>query len=252
MSVRQVRARSALWIVALLALGAARAPAQEVGAAASGPTLAGVVTDTRSAPIPGVEVGLLVGREIARSVRTDSTGRFELRGLPRGKTSIVARRLGFQPRVYTVQVREGSTRAFLPVVLDPMPAELDKIIVLARVTNSGGRLREFYERKLKNAWGSYFEREDIERRNPHWMSDMLRMIPGVRVYSTGHGRNAVRMRGCAPTLWVDGMPVRGAELDDLVVPSDVAGIEVYRSRAGLPPQFWDRSGCAIIVWTRVE
>jgi hypothetical protein len=237
--------------LAALAVGPARG--QDTGAP-RGRTLAGVVTDTSRTPIPSVEIGLLLGREIVRTTRTDSAGRFQLTDLPRGKTSIVARRLGFQPRVYTVQIREGAARAFLPVVLDPMPAELDKVIVLARVAASRGRLREFYERKSSSAgWGRFIEREEIERRHPMWMSDMLRMIPGVHVFP-GHGaRNVVRMRGgCAPTLWLDGTPLRDTEIDDVVFPADVAGVEVYHS-VGMPVQFMSYGGCgAIVVWTRID
>jgi hypothetical protein len=217
-----------------------------------GRTLAGVVTDTAGRPIARAEVGLLAGRDIARSVRTGEDGRFELTDLPDRKTSIVVRRLGYQPRVYTMQIREGATRAFLPVVLDPMPAELEKVIVMARVAESGGRLRDFYERKRRNAWGTFIDREEIERRNPLWMSDMLRMVPGVRVIPTRWGGYAVRLRdGCWPTVWLDGMPVRGAELDEVIFPSEVAGMEVYRSRVGMPIQFRDSCG-AIAVWTRVR
>jgi hypothetical protein len=217
-------------------------------------TLAGVVTDTAGRPIARAEVGLLAGREIARSLRTGEDGRFELTNLPDRTTSIVVRRLGYQPRVYTVQIREGATRAFLPVVLDPMPAELEKIIVMARVAESGGRLREFYERKSRSAWGTFIDREQIERRNPLWMSDMLRMVPGVRVLPTRMGGNAVRLRGgCRPLVWLDGMPVRGAELDEIAFPSEVAGVEVYRSQAGTPARFISMDGCgAIVVWTRVQ
>ena len=219
-----------------------------------GRTLAGVVTDTARVPIPRVEIGLLWNREVIRTTRADSAGRFQLTGLPRGRTSIVARRLGFQPRVYTVQIREGATRAFLPIVLDPMPAELDKVIVLARVAASRGRLREFYERKSSGAgWGRFIEREEIERRHPMWVSDMLRMIPGVHVSPGPGARNVVRMRGgCAPTLWLDGTPLRETEIDDVVFPADVAGVEVYHS-VGMPVQFMSYGGCgAIVVWTRID
>jgi hypothetical protein len=238
-----------LLAAALIASGSEDVRAQEIRRR----TLAGVVTDTSRNPIPRVEVGLVERREIVRTVRTSDDGRFELVDIPPGKTTIVVRRIGFQPRTYTVQIREGARRAFLPVVLDPMPAELEKVIVMARVAESGGRLKEFYERRTRNAWGSFIEREQIERRNPIWMSDMLRMMPGVRVFPARHGHQAVRLRGCAPTVWLDGMPIRGAELDELVTPSDVAGIEVYRSSAGMPPQFMDISGCgAIVVWTRIR
>jgi hypothetical protein len=216
-------------------------------------TLAGIVTDTGRVPLVGAEVGLLDGEMIVRIVRTRNAGRFELHYLPPGKTSVLVRRLGYEPRRYTVQIREGASRAFLPIVLDPMPAELEKVIIMARIAESRGRLRDFYERKSRNRWGSFIDREQIERRNPMWVSDMLRMMPGVRVVSGRGGQNLVRMRGCRPTVWLDGMPLRGTEVDEVVYPADVAGVEVYRSQAGMPVQFMDLNWCgAIVVWTRVE
>jgi hypothetical protein len=241
-------ARPAL-LPTLFALDVSLAAAQE----ARPRTLAGIVTDSGKNPLVGAEVGLIDAGMIARSLRTRDDGRFEFPYLPPGKISILIRRIGYQPRTYTIQIRQGATRAFLPVVLDPMPTELAKVIVMARIAASEGRLRDFYERKATNGWGSFIEREQIERRNPAWISDVLRTVPGVRVYSW-RGKNLVRLRGgCAPTLWLDGMRLRGTEVDDVVFPSDVAAVEVYRSQAGLPPQFMDMSGCgAIVVWTRIQ
>jgi hypothetical protein len=234
---------------ALIALTLRVSHAQE----ATARTLAGIVTDTARRPIFGAEVGLLEGRAITRTMRTREDGQFEFGDLPPGKTSVLVRRLGYEPRRYTVHIRQGATRAFLPVVLDPMPTELEKVIVLARIAASRGRLRDFYERKARNAWGSFVDREEIERRNPTWVSDMLRTMPGVSVHTTSRGRNVVRLRGCTPTVWLDGLPLRGTQVDDVVFPMDVAAIEVYRSQAGMPPQFMDLNGCgAIVVWTRIE
>jgi hypothetical protein len=234
--------------VALAAFTSGPVAAQQWGA-----TLSGVVTDTARRPIPDVEIGLLVDRDIVRSVRTRADGRFDLTELPSGKTSFVVRRLGYHPRVYTVQVREGVTRPLLRVVLEPMPAELEKVIVLARVAASNGRLKEFYERKARvGGWGTFIDREEIERQSPTWTSDLLRMTPGVRLIPT-HTGNVVRLRGCAPTLWMDGYPLHGAELDQVVFPNEIAGIEVYNSSAGMPVEFTDASGCgAIVVWTRIK
>jgi hypothetical protein len=245
----RVHATCLTLLAASMALGAGVSDAQE----SRGRTLAGIVTDTARNPIAAVEIGLLDGRVIARTLRTRDDGRFELADLPPGKTSILVRRIGYQPRTYTVQIRAGATRAFLPVVLEAMPTELEKVIVMARIAESRGRLREFYERKSRSGWGSFIDREQIERRNPVRMSDMLRTMPGVRVFTTRNGRNLVRLRGCAPTLWLDGMALRGTEVDDVVFPRDVAGVEVYRGSAGTPVQFMDMNGCgAIVVWTRVE
>ena len=63
------------------------------------------------------------------------------------------------------------------------------------------------------------------------------------------------MRGCrdAPMVWLDGARVPGAELDEVIRPDDIAGMEVYASTAGVPAQFLDRTnrGCGtILLWTR--
>ncbi|MDQ3996308.1 MAG: hypothetical protein M3303_04755 [Gemmatimonadota bacterium] len=93
----------------------------------------------------------------------------------------------------------GATRAFLPVVLDAMPTELEKVIVMARIATSRGRRREFYERKSRGGWGSFIDREQIERRNAARMSDTLRTMPGVRLFTT----SATLRRGVLSWLGVE-------------------------------------------------
>jgi len=69
-------------------------------------------------------------------------------------------------------------------------------------------------------------------------------------------------RGCPPAIWVDGMLMRdgadgisgdqAATLDDLLPsPSSIETIELYRSPAGVPPQFNINAMCGVILaWTR--
>ena len=81
---------------------------------------------------------------------------------------------------------------------------------------------------------------------------MLRTIAGASLSSDRAG-NRILLRNCKPMVWVDGMRAPGAELNDVARPTDVAGLEVYPSSAGLPPQYQDRNNrmCgAIVVWTR--
>jgi hypothetical protein len=64
----------------------------------------------------------------------------------------------------------------------------------------------------------------------------------------------LRIRGCKPSIWVDGVRAGGAELDEVINVHDLAGIEVYNSQAGLPPQYVDKvnhmCGATVLVWTR--
>ena len=58
---------------------------------------------------------------------------------------------------------------------------------------------------------------------------------------------------CQPAVFVNGMSLRNLNSNDIngiVRPDDVIGIEVYTS-AGAPPQFSQQNGCgSIVFWTR--
>ena len=64
--------------------------------------------------------------------------------------------------------------------------------------------------------------------------------------------NVLLLRGCAPLVWVDGVRVPGAQLDEVAPPEDVAGIEIYNSFAGIPARYFDRTATCgtILVWLR--
>ncbi len=83
------------------------------------------------------------------------------------------------------------------------------------------------------------------------MSQVVRTIPGVTLIPSRFG-SVVRLRGCKPLLWLDGVRLPGAELDELIHPSEVAALEVYPSWAGIPAQYFDRSATCgtILLWTR--
>jgi hypothetical protein len=139
-----------------------------------------------------------------------------------------------------------------PNALDFQLIEVPNDMADVIVESSKNHLEEFYQRKSTNSFGKFFERTDIERRNPQYLSEMVATVSGAVVSSLGAG-NGILLRGCQPMVWVDGMRAPGAELDEVARPSDVAGLEVYPSNAGLPPTYQDRNNrmCgAILVWTK--
>jgi outer membrane receptor for ferrienterochelin and colicin len=117
-----------------------------------------------------------------------------------------------------------------------------------------GPLGGFYERARRRAFGAFVTREDIERRNPFQTTDLLRTMAGIQLTPARFGnRYHVRMRGCAPRVFLDGIQIRmvGLTIDDLVRPNELEGIEVYRSSAETPGEFTSPGGCgAIALWTR--
>ena len=163
-------------------------------------------------------------------------------------------RVGYAPLFRSFWAEELHDRRTLSAVMQPQAFDLPAIAVSGnRIVLSYGRIREFWLRR-KHGFGRFFTREDIERRHPIRVSDMLFTIPGFSVYRIG-GTTRIRSRrsGCAPRVWLDGVPLFGDEdVDAVVTPNDVEGIEVYSGAAGTPVEFsGGRGSCgAIVIWTR--
>jgi outer membrane receptor for ferrienterochelin and colicin len=126
--------------------------------------------------------------------------------------------------------------------------------VLIEANDRKGGLREFYEHKdQRQTFAKFLDQEEIRKRSPMYSSDLFRSVPGISIKSANYNGNTIRIRGCQPMLWVDGQRVPGAELDEVIPPDDIAGIEFYTSMAGVPAQYMERQNRAcgtIMVWTK--
>lgn len=224
---------------------------QTLGAQTASPAgirLAGIVVDAQKAPIPSVELTLKREGAGNRVVTSGDNGRFVFADVPAGSVTLMARRLGYAAKSVDLRIPGTHPGSQLEIVLEAVPNELSSVIV----EESKQHLAEFYERKASSHFAKFFDQRDIRKRNPLYLSDLLRSVAGATISSSGDG-NKILLRGCKPMVWVDGMRAQGAELDDVARPSDIAGIEVYPSNAGLTAGYQDRNNrmCgAIIVWTR--
>ncbi|MEO7367433.1 MAG: carboxypeptidase regulatory-like domain-containing protein [Gemmatimonadaceae bacterium] len=210
----------------------------------------GKVTDISSIPIPEVEVSVVRPAGMGRSVLTAKDGRFIISGLPEGAVLLRFRRLGYEVR--EVEVRVGDEKlTSTDVVLKPIPEELDSITIRSE---ERAALREFYEHKsTRGSYAKFFTAEDIRKRGASYASDMFRSVPGVTLAASAFPGSTVRIRGCMPMLWIDGQRIPNSELDDVISPGDIAGLEFYTSLAGTPAQYMDRTTRAcgsILVWTK--
>lgn len=212
--------------------------------------LTGIVTDISKTPIPEAEISLVKPAGLERNARTGKNGRFVIRNLPAGAIALKIRRLGYEAR--TVEFTLDKNAGLVEVMLKPIPEELDAITVSEEEKQS---LREYYEHKTqRGSFAKFFDGAAITKRGAANISDLFRNVPGVAINaSAAAGGNTVRIRGCQPMLWVDGQRIPRAEVDEVVSPRDVAGLEFYPSMAGIPAQYMDRSTRAcgsIIVWTK--
>ncbi|MDQ6871966.1 MAG: Plug and carboxypeptidase regulatory-like domain-containing protein [Gemmatimonadota bacterium] len=243
-----VRARFFLPAAALVATAL---QAQDRIAVVAAPMVAGVIRDVGGVPIPDAEVGIVRGERLQQFAITAADGKFLLTGVASGMVPLRIRRLGYAIQLLDVDTRIPSS-ATLEIVLKSVASELEDVTIAA---NEQFKLREFYEHKQqRGSFGRFLEQNEIRRMGPTNPSDLFRTVPGV-VIASASGGNTVRIRGCQPMVWVDGQRVPGAELDEVVHPSEIAAIEFYPSNAGIPAQYLERSNrlCgSVIVWTRTQ
>jgi hypothetical protein len=212
--------------------------------------LKGIVTDTAGDPVHGAEILVVAAGRVVHTARSRVDGRFELGGLRAVPVWVRVRRLGYRANG-PLRVRPD-TAPPLNFILQVLPTDIEGIIVDGSIDDSKGRLDEFYEHKRRSRFGYFFERPEIERRSPAHVSELLRTLRGVQLSPTGTVGNRVLLRGCRPMVWLNGLRVPEAELDDVAHPDEVAALEVYVSMTGMPARFVDLVGkCgAVVVWTR--
>lgn len=221
--------------------------------------IAGVVTDQFSGePVPEVVVNVA---QQGRAVSTDANGRFSIPEMFPGRYEVSFAHLGYQERTDAVSIDVGRVSS-LEVALAVEAIALTPIEVTVERQDITLQGVGFYER-ADEGWGSFVDRDDIERWNPVDLSDALIRFPGVRTASNPSmpSQRFVMFRRagetCYPAVYLDGTLLhRGgdepAAIDDLVDPVAVAGVEVYKGQAGLPPQYWGiNSSCGVVlIWIR--
>jgi hypothetical protein len=228
--------------------------------------IVGTVTDPRGNPVYGAEVVLVERDTAVRRTRSDSAGHFEIDGVRDAEITLRVRRVGFQAQELTVRVTKAGRTANVSIRMEPSVATLERVVVDDTAPPNeppNPRLVGFNERLRTNSFGHYVTPEMLAKLRPQNASEALRELPGVitrpAMKSIG---NIVRLRGCGvrgqspekvgPLVWLDGVRLVGAEIDEVTSGMDIAAIEVYNSFAGVPAQYFDRSAVCgtILVWSK--
>ena len=221
-------------------------------------TVSGVVTNVARRPLVGAEVRLVADTGLreqpqAGGVRTGEQGQFVLSGGVAPRNWLRVTLTGYEPEAVELFFPRDSMR---PLVIELERSATDSGRSENRDSSLDDRqLSEFVERRRSNAMGHFYTRKDIVARQPQYLSELLRNLPGVVVSASRSGGYALRMRGCryAPVIWIDRTRAEGIELDEVARVDEVAALEVYTGPSGVPAQYLDRSnvGCGtILVWSR--
>jgi hypothetical protein len=213
--------------------------------------LTGRVLDPSGAPISRVRVSVNGDSAFAMS---GSDGRFTLRNVRSGTRSVTARRLGFRPAEQVVAIH-SNMGADITVRLGEFVPVLDTVRITAPSAQIGLDRVGFTKRK-SIGMGYYLSPGEISNRNALKLPDLLAMAPMLRRASVdGHqviiGRPQGGSDGCV-TYFVDGVPWTGGGIEDFVLPSEVAAIEVY-STGFTPGQFMSANQCeTVAIWTKMK
>ncbi|MEX1185869.1 MAG: carboxypeptidase regulatory-like domain-containing protein [Gemmatimonadaceae bacterium] len=214
--------------------------------------LKGTIVDGSNRPLGLVEVVLIRDAAVVHTVLSGDNGRFTFGRVAAGQVMLHFRRIGYAAQTIDMVVGPGGHPSVSEIVLVELPSQLTDVTINTAAEDE--RYRSFYERKRQRAsFGRFLEHKDIRRLGPANPSDLFRTVPGTTIRSANLYGNTIRVRGCQPMVWVDGQRVPGAELDEVVQPTEIGAIEFYPSSAGVPAQYMERGNrlCGLIlVWTR--
>jgi hypothetical protein len=187
-------------------------------------------------------------------------GSFNLPNVPVGTRRLTFRAPGLAQRHVQITAQEGQSTLML-VTLRVAPV----IVVHVDGPPSDSRLADFRQRRrLGN--GTFFDRAEIERRNPRVLSDLLRTVPGIRLESFQGGLRYVsgRFRSISPSAGTSGngacdmmiylngqpFPSDAGTSDARIRVNEILALEVYVAAGSVPREFAGaNAACGVIlIW----
>lgn len=217
-------------------------------------------------PLPAVRVTILnAGGRVLGRVESDTAGGFALELASPGRVRLLGERAGYlRSRSGQFFVAAGE-EVDLELRMSSAPMTLDPVFVTARQGAARVRALElagFYEREA-SGFGRFLHRDDIGAGRSANLGQVLRRQPGLDLYMARQGRQLVYFTRsqmgvsgapCIPVIFVDGVKITYDDINHVVMPEDVAALEMYRSQGEMPPQFFSTEArCGLLLfWTRTR
>jgi len=242
-----------------MAVALAGAQDAALGQEPSGRLVGTVFMAEENTPLSDVTI-LLRGTEL--QAVSDSLGSFRLEGVPPGDHTLTVSYLNMVSDVagsVAVAVADGET-VWLNIALEITVVPVPELVVQIERADNVGKMAGFDHRRA-TGFGTFITRDEIERAQPSWLSQLFYAVPGVRVVPAPNndilGKRLVSARAgginCYMELFLDGIrqPTDGFNID-LLPPEDIEAIEVYAGSSRTPAIFSFRGApCgAVVIWTR--
>ena len=221
--------------------------------------LRGMVVDSATGKaVPAATVMVYEGRRVIVDLKSDSAGAFNLPVAAQIGQVLHVTALGFDPLTIRMQPNSGP----VTVRLQPAPVAVEGVSVTAERRDPFLNLTGFYQRKRAEI-GTFIDREQIDKRNPHRVTDLFQGVAGARIIPRGSSYEVVTRRFtggpatgavCLPAVYLDGVPVGRGGLNDLILPENLLGVEAYMSASRVPAQYGGaNAACGVILlWTRLK
>jgi hypothetical protein len=228
------------------------------------------VSDPHGVPLSDVTLVISASGGISRTLTTGPTGLAAISGLFSGRVIVRARRIGFKEGDVAAAIDTG--RNTIPIVLSEIVAPtLDTVRVIGnRRVVELRRNDEFDGRRLRGEATQSITREDILKRNPVNLWQMLMGIPSIKIVDNdtmvivvsnrGQVRGILDNKPCPLAIMIDGQALTpspgftGVDLRFLPAPDEVYGIEVFAGAATIPLQYGgvgQNKSCGMVaIWTR--
>ena len=230
---------------------------------------------TSTIDVPGAYVrGVVLDQETGQAVSnvavritntplaalSDGNGKFSFDRIPIGDYTLRTEHLSYARNDARLLIRDDDLNATIRLTPEAIPMQPVVVIAFSRRLERAG----FYERQ-KQGVGKFIDRKQVEQMNVQRASDLLRLVPGVRLIPQGRrnnqSRNATVGRGnCRFTFIVDGTRTLADFEMDFVQVGAIEGVEIYKGLSEVPTTFRALStsvgnpgsgACGVIViWTR--
>jgi hypothetical protein len=226
------------------------------------------VVDLGGRVVPGATLDVSTAAGLTRTIVTGPGGRALLPDVAPGLLTVRARRVGLKEGRLVVTVEAG--RNTVPIMLSEVSTPALDTVRIVGDRPVIARHNEFETRRINREATVSITREEIERRNPPNLWQMLMAIPSVRVVDNDTLVAAMSSRtvvtsiqnqgACFLTIMIDGIiksPSPGYSAYDLRMlpaPDEIHGIEVFAGASSIPPKYGgtgDGKWCGMLAfWTR--